>query len=310
MLNRQPNSSERVSTDPANASDPGSTSTNQIMRQIWQDLTNLYDRHPRWGAALAGTALLLGLTGVHASLGFTSALRALYVLPIWLATRMGGRISGFALAVFCTVAGIVTDWQIAPYPNEGVVANVVIRFLGFVLLMLLIAQVEQALTKHQRMALTDPLTGLLNRHALREFAQHAFYRAMLRNQPMTVVVIDCDGFKQLNDTYGHKAGDHVLTLLARALESQTRQTDLVARLGGDEFAVVCQNTDIEEAQQIIQRVDESFTRAVMDAGFAASLSIGFGTTNGGHNDLDAVLEEADSAMYEHKHLKKAGAFLN
>jgi diguanylate cyclase (GGDEF)-like protein len=154
------------------------------------------------------------------------------------------------------------------------------------------------------------LTGLLNRHALREFAQHAFNRALLRNQPMTVVVIDCDGFKQLNDTYGHQAGDHVLMLLARSLESQTRQTDLVARLGGDEFAVVCQNTGIDEARQILQRVDESFTTMVIDAGYAASLSIGFGTTSEGHNELDAVLEVADQAMYRHKKQKKAGAFLN
>jgi diguanylate cyclase (GGDEF)-like protein len=279
------------------------------MRRIWEKLTELYDRHPVWVASAAGTGLLVALTGAHAALSFTSALRALYVLPIWLATRMGGRISGFVLVVLSTVAGTVTEWQLSHSPNEGMAENFLVRFLALGALMLIIESVERALQKHQRMALTDPLTGLLNRHALREFAEHAFNRALLREQPMTVVVIDCDGFKQLNDTFGHVAGDHVLRLLARALECHTRQTDLVARMGGDEFAVVFQNTTVEEARQIMLRIDEGFVESTLDAGYAAGLSIGYGTTEEGHNELEAVLEIADRSMYSHKQQKKANAFL-
>lgn len=279
------------------------------MRRLWETLTGLYDRYPRWGAIIAGTALLLGLTGIHALLGFTSALRALYVLPIWLATRMSGRTSGIALVVLSTFAGTLTEWQLGHNANESIVSNLIVRFVALSLLMLLIAHVEIALQKHQRMAMKDPLTGLLNRHALQQFATHAFNRALLREQPMTVVMIDCDGFKLLNDTYGHKAGDHVLMLLARELERQTRHTDLVARLGGDEFTVVLQDTDIDEARQIMHRVDEAFVTAVSDAGYAAGLSIGYGTTSEGHNELEAVLEVADRSMYRHKQQKKAAAFL-
>src|SRR5690242_8970971 len=135
MKNRQPYSSACVviKDETGDRARQLAAAGRETMRQIWSDLTKLYDRHPRWGATLAGTALLLGLTAIHASMGFTSALRALYVLPIWLATRMGGRISGFALVVFCTAAGIATDWQLSPATNESVIANVLIRFVAFVI---------------------------------------------------------------------------------------------------------------------------------------------------------------------------------
>ncbi len=280
------------------------------MRRITERLTQLYDEQPQWAAIATGIATLIGLTAIHAAISFTSAFRTLYVLPIWLATRMGGRVSGMVLVVLCTIANTTTEWQLGHGASESIISNFLLRFIALSAFMLLIAQVELGLQKHQRLALTDPLTGLMNRNALKEFAQHAFNRAMLREQPMTAVVIDCDGFKLINDTYGHKAGDHVLLMLAKALESQTRQTDLVARLGGDEFAVIFQNTDLEEARSIMFRVDESFVGNSRDAGYAAGLSIGFGTTSDGGNELDAVLEIADKAMYEHKQQKKVIAFLN
>lgn len=280
------------------------------MRRHWEDLTSLYDRHPRWGAALAGAAVLVVLSGIHAALSFTPALVPLYVIPIWLATRMGGRVSGLVLVVLCTLVGIATEWQIGHTVSESIEANLLFRFAALTLLMMLIWKVERALEKHQHMALTDPLTGLLNRHALREFAAQALNRALLRQQPTTVVMIDCDGLKLLNDTHGHRAGDLVLRLLARALERHSRQTDLVARIGGDEFAVVFQNTDLEEARQIMTRIDEAFTFSAMDAGYVAGLSIGYGSTRDGCNELDAVLEIADASMYRHKQQKKTGAFLN
>lgn len=273
------------------------------MGRVWQSLTDLYDRHPRWGAALAGSALLVGLTVFYSIPSLAPAVRVLYVLPIWLATRMGGKVAGLVLAVLSSVVGASIEWQLDHGPDEILATNMLVRFAALLILMLLISQVERALSKHQRMALTDPLTGLLNRYALKQFAEPAFNRALLREHPMTVVVIDCDGFKLLNDTHGHKAGDHVLMLLARALEDQTRQTDLVARIGGDEFAVVFQNTHLEEAKHIMERVDHMFTIAARNGGYDAGLSIGYGSASEDCYELECVLDRADRSMYEHKRRK-------
>lgn len=275
-----------------------------------QALVDLYAKHPRWAAVLAGAALLLVLSLLYLVPSYVSAVRVLYILPIWLATRMGGRISGLALVVLCTLTGGIAEWRLDHGPQEVLAINLLLRFGSLLVVMLLIAQVEFALQKHQRMALTDPLTGLLNRHALAEYAKRVFDRAFLRNESMTVVVIDCDGFKLLNDNYGHQAGDHVLNVLARSLEGQTRKSDLIARIGGDEFAVVLQNTGLDEAKQIMNRVDISFTRAVRDLGYEAGLSIGYGESGADDSDLESVIDRADKSMYEHKQFKRAAVFLN
>lgn len=280
------------------------------MAHKWRYVRELYIGHPQWVAGLVGTALLVALTGVHALLGFAAGFNALYLLPIWLATRMGGRTTGFALVVLCTLVDAIAEWSTGHVPGESLAGDFAIRFVTFTALMLLIAQVEQALERQQRLAMRDPLTGLLNRGALAQFAEHAFNRSLLRHQPVTVAVIDCDGFKQLNDTYGHRAGDHVLTMLARELVDKTRQTDIVARIGGDEFAVVLQNTSLEEARQIMVRVDEAFVASVRRVGYIAGISIGYGTTGEGYNELDSVLELADQSMYQDKNEKKTKAFLN
>lgn len=281
-----------------------------MMAHKWKYLRELHIGHPQWVAGLAGTALLVALTGVHALLAFADGFNTLYLLPIWLATRMGGRKSGFVLVVLCAVVDTSAEWSTGHRPGESLALDLLIRFVTLSALMLLIAQVEQALEKQQRLAMRDPLTGLLNRGALAQFAEHAFSRSLLRHQPVTVALIDCDGFKQLNDTYGHRAGDHVLTVLARELIDHTRQTDIVARIGGDEFAVVLQNTSLEEARQIMVRVDQSFVSAVRRVGYIAGISIGYGTTSDGFSELDSVLELADQSMYQDKKEKQGKAFLN
>src|SRR4051794_29369132 len=123
------------------------------MRRIWQTLASRYDRHPRWSAILTGSALLAILVVVHALAGFTTAFQALYVLPIWLATRTGGRVSGMALVVLCALTATFTEWQVL-HPAEGSMAlDLLIRLIALSGIMLLIAQVEFALQKHQRMAM-------------------------------------------------------------------------------------------------------------------------------------------------------------
>lgn len=281
----------------------------EAMQRVWRILSELYARHPRSIAALLGTALLGGLSGIHALIGYTSAFRPLYVLPIWIATRMGGRVSGFVMVVLSTLVGTLSEWQLGQATGESPTVNASIRFVALGALMLLIAQVEQTLQRNQKLSIRDPLTGLLNIRALREFGRDALGRAAIRHLPMTIVMIDCDGFKQLNDTHGHKAGDYVLTLLARELQDHTRQTDLVARIGGDEFALVLESTTLDGARQIMRRIDDSFVAAAMLEGFSASLSIGYGSTADGYDELDAMLEIADRAMYRSKRRKKSAAFL-
>lgn len=153
-------------------------------------------------------------------------------------------------------------------------------------------------------ALHDPLTGLPNRRSFAEVVQRLLLQAKRSGELVAIGFVDLDGFKAINDTHGHQAGDVLLQEVAERLRAAVREGDVVARLGGDEFTVA-----LRELQ------DERHTVAVaerMAAAFAAPFDLGFGTVAVGGSvgialfprhgaDLDALLRAADRAMYRAKH---------
>ncbi len=148
----------------------------------------------------------------------------------------------------------------------------------------------------------DALTGLANRASLLERANGALVD--MRRRGMTVCLLDLDGFKHVNDTLGHAAGDHLLTELACRLKSSLRETDIVARLGGDEFAIIqTEVTDqrddaIELAVGILETVARPFHLEGRDVGVGASIGIALAPVNG--TDVEELLKKADLAMYRVK----------
>jgi diguanylate cyclase (GGDEF)-like protein len=149
----------------------------------------------------------------------------------------------------------------------------------------------------------DPLTGLSNRAVLGERL------ARLRpttDTPVAVLYLDLDGFKEVNDRYGHEAGDAVLVAIAQRLSAVVRAGDLVARLGGDEFVLLCPGVGEAEAVQLAERILADAALAVEFRGhhLTVGASIGIAATAG---DVDAdrggtVLRSADAAMYQAKRL--------
>jgi len=147
-------------------------------------------------------------------------------------------------------------------------------------------------------AFHDPLTGLANRALFRDRVTHAITLARRQARAVTVLYLDLDDFKHVNDTYGHAEGDRLLTLIAARLRACARSTDTVARLGGDEFAVLVEDADSAlSAQRLVERIREQmsypFTLAHGDVSMTASIGSA-ATVDGG---LDEVLRYADVAMY-------------
>ena len=164
----------------------------------------------------------------------------------------------------------------------------------------LLRRVESELAE---LALRDALTGLPNRRLLMDRLGQGIARAE-RQAQLAVLFIDLDGFKKINDTHGHAAGDDALRFVARRLEETARREDTVARLGGDEFVVLCENTSAEEAAGIAQRILSSLANAEDPApawSIGASIGIAMATLDVGASQL---LSAADAAMYR---AKAAGA---
>jgi diguanylate cyclase (GGDEF)-like protein len=159
--------------------------------------------------------------------------------------------------------------------------------------------VATALRREQRAAVTDQLTGLLNRRGFDERFSEELRRAARDEAPVSVVVCDCDGLKTMNDLRGHEKGDALLELIASCLRTHKRVSDVAARIGGDEFAVLLPGADIETALVVANRIRGAITAESL-AGFRPSASFGVAAFPLHGSTAVDVMKVADEALYNAK----------
>ncbi len=147
------------------------------------------------------------------------------------------------------------------------------------------------------------LTGLPNRrHAMRCLGL-AWEESIKENSPLSCMMIDADGFKQINDNYGHDAGDEVLRQLSRNLQYAVRTDDIVCRLGGDEFLVICPHTPEVGAAQLAEKVRQTIAALHVPAGkgeWHGSISIGVAERKAAMGTLEELIKAADEGVYRAK----------
>jgi diguanylate cyclase (GGDEF)-like protein len=155
----------------------------------------------------------------------------------------------------------------------------------------------------QRLASTDSLTGVYTRRRLLELAGDASYRFRRYGRPFSVMVMDLDGFKRVNDTFGHHQGDAVLVEFAQAVLDEKRETDSLGRMGGDEFCLVLPETTPEAAQvlaeRIIKRCESIFLEHEGET-VRVTASIGISQALPSDTGLDPLFARADGALYRAK----------
>lgn len=161
---------------------------------------------------------------------------------------------------------------------------------------------RRELALHER-ALRDPVTGLANRYLLEDRLEHALATRRRTGRELSVVFVDLNGFKVVNDTLGHRAGDAVLREAGRRIASSARAADTVARWAGDEFVVLCEGVTIPpDAERIAARIVAACAApfTVAEGSVALTASVGLATTGPGVEDAGTLLDRADAAMYAHK----------
>jgi diguanylate cyclase (GGDEF)-like protein len=258
-------------------------------------------RQAKWKIFVLATFLFLldeyidYLTGPELNVSF------FHLIPVFLIVWNAGLLPGLVYDVFC--AGVILFVSTLPaggYPNSVQVFNALasLIFLGAFtgVLSLLKKHLEQVTAR----ADLDGLTRLLNSTSFTKQAELEVRASACGGRPFTILYIDVDNFKTVNDTLGHAAGDEVLKAVGKFLAGHFRKDDLRTRIGGDEFAVFLPDYSLEEAKRDIPPFHESLNRVLAASQAAVTCSIGGMTFTKAPPTLQDALHEADMLMYQVK----------
>ena len=165
-------------------------------------------------------------------------------------------------------------------------------------------KILQMQEKLEEQAKNDYLTGLYNRRYFDEKAKKALLKSTKKNSLMSLIVLDIDYFKKINDTFGHAIGDEVIKSLAELLKDNTRKEDIISRFGGEEFVVLLPNTSKEEAFDIAEKLRhkvETTKLNIYDKQFVKfTISLGIDESNNNSSNISEIINNADMALYEAK----------
>jgi diguanylate cyclase (GGDEF)-like protein len=249
-------------------------------------------------SAIVVTMLIIG-AGVALSGGPRSPVLPWMVLPAGMvAARFRPRvvIAALVLTIVITLVasvGVHPEWALEdPVPLIAVLA----LLTGVVSI---VWALQAAELHHRDEAILDPLTGLLNRHALVPRFLEISHQARLTGQPVCLVLCDVDGFKQINDEHGHDCGDAVLRDIAYELRKRLRSFELVYRLGGEEFLVVLPGISLRAGHEVAERLREAIEQA-RPTDIPITISLGVSAARGAQVDYDTLFKAADEALYEAK----------
>lgn len=229
-----------------------------------------------------------------------------YLIPIVLVTwavdhRMGlflSFISGLTLLGAEIAAGQTFSHSIF------YLLNTLVRTAFYVIVVYLVTELQKARREEQLAARTDYTTGAVNARYFNELLQMEISRIRRYPHPVTLVYVDVDNFKLVNDLFGHKIGDDVLRFIAAELKSQLRITDTVARLGGDEFVLLLPSTRQPEARLVVSKVYASLMEKVRQKNWPVTFSMGAVSCEFSPYSAEQLVNMADELMYEVKNSTK------
>lgn len=273
------------------------TGTIAVLALVWRGVPD--------GVLVAGFPLAALVVTAIAVLDPPLALTPMfYVWPLMCgAYFLGVRATLVTYAVVVLSFGAAIPW-IEPRPTPiqwlsvAIVGGVVVVFVRR-----LTRQLDQQAQRLAELAREDPLTGALNRRAVVERLEHDLIAARRSGVWPAVAVLDVDYFKEINDRYGHAAGDEALRSLVAAVTGRLRAGDAVGRLGGEEFAVVLDGTDAAGAAAYADELRTLVAATAAAKGTPLTVSIGVAAPGHAAQDAEALLASADAALY---HAKRAG----
>lgn len=244
-------------------------------------------------------AILVGVADFYTSSEISFSL--FYLFPIILSSWFTGRNLSLVICALCAGSWFLADALTNQIYSSPVIGywNAIVRFVFFVAIAYLLPVLREL--EHERIiARSDDLTGVANRRFFFQLFQNELIRSQRYHHPLTLVYIDIDGFKSVNDEMGHQAGDKLLCTFAETTKNFLRKTDVIARIGGDEFVVMLVETGLDEAKKMTPILQKTLLEHMRMNGWPVTFSIGVITYREGEVKIDELLSRADALMYSVK----------
>ena len=247
--------------------------------------------------------LILSISIIRYYSGPELAFTLFYIFPIILAVWKSGIWAGIFISFASAFLWLIVD-SITPnlYSNSIVLyLNNIFRLIVFLIITYILSELKTSLESQKRLARIDPLTSMANRRAFYETANIEIEKARRHKFPVSLLCLDLDNFKEINDTLGHNTGDLLLKQVAKAILRNVRTIDLAGRLGGDEFGILLPQANAESAYIVALKLKEKIIETMQNNNWNVTPSIGLVTFLKAENSIDDMINKADTLMYSAKY---------
>lgn len=229
-----------------------------------------------------------------------------YLVPVLLSTWFLGNEAGTLFAVLSALAWSLADMISSRTYSYAAIPywNLVMEVAFFLVIIYILSGLKSALEQEKQLARSDYLTGAVNSRYFSKLAQAEIRRSGRYQHPFTVVYLDIDDFKTMNDRFGHSTGDALLRETARTMREHCRASDVIARLGGDEFALLFPETGLDTALIVINKLRTELAQVMQARKWPVTFSFGMVTFEEPPDSVDSMIALADEQMYEGKKMGK------
>lgn len=269
-----------------------------ILLEFFEDLNKYLESTHKVSATL-GVLLLILIGCIDSQVDPEISLSILYLLPIALITWFVRKEAGFVACILSAIAWFITNQNSKPTEIGFLVPywNAVASLMFFLTVVYLLSKWRNALEQEKEIARIDSTTGVANKRLFFELARLELKKAHRYRHPLTVVYIDIDDFKKINDIWGKKVGDQLLQIAAETIKHTIRETDIIGRLGGDEFAIILPGSGYEPANIVSCRVQRELLDAMQKNEWCATFSMGAVTFVNPPNSVDEMIHKVDRLVY-------------
>lgn len=271
-----------------------------IWVRLWNKINNYLKYNSRKVPLAWGCVFFILVAFIDYEIAPEISLAIFYLLPIALITWFLGKEAGFLACGLSAIAERLVRKNLNSSGELNSLAfywNSLVIFLLFLSISYLFYKLHCSLEREKELARIDDKTGLANKRLFIELAGLEVKKAIRFRHPLTIIYMDVDDFKHINETLGYCVGDKLLQTVAETIKRSLRETDIIARMGGDEFIILLPGSGYESSQAVICRVQKKLLETMQDNQWKATFSIGAVTFINPPKSVEDMIHRADRLMY-------------